>query len=349
MSVGIDDGAVNCVIDCAGARRGSRLFVVNETGAVEEPVVAAIAKAGRTAGAEVDILWADPIPEGNAEAIPESVLAAYGKGDIVVSHFPSLSREALHRHFPGETRVRVPNRARTQALLESDWARFPYSVQRDIAERLEARMAAGLRWQITSPSGTEVWGVFGESGGEVGNAYFVDAGEEGRARRNFPGGVHAPRACASLEGVIAVEYMDHVCQSPSEPPLLIEVKDNRVVGIAGGDGEGDAATAIRASDGWIDSWHAGVNPRTLVPVRRAENARKWFGFSHCSPAVMHFHLGRSHATTNLAAFGHTLSVEGEILYEEGRLMVFDDDQLCRAIRDSGMPEAMLRNREIAIW
>ena len=133
MSTELEAGAANCVIDCAGAGPGTRLFVVSETGAVDEAVADAIAAAGREAGARVESLWVDPIPKATPDAIPDAALAAYGEGDIVVSHFPSLTREALHPHFPGETRVRVPNRARSAALLGSDWARFPYSVQRACA------------------------------------------------------------------------------------------------------------------------------------------------------------------------------------------------------------------------
>jgi hypothetical protein len=350
VSAELEAGAANCVINCAGAGRGTRLFVVSEVGAVDDAVVDTIAAAGRDAGASVESLWVDPIPKPTPDAIPDAALAAYREGDIVISHFPSLTREALHPHFPGETRVRVPNRARSEALLGSDWARFPYSVQRAVAELLEEKMAPGRAWRITNPAGTDLKGVFGGAGGEVGAAFFV-AGEEGRARKNFPGGVHDPRACAELDGVITIEYMDHVGQAHDDPPLRVEVKGCRITQITGGAEDGKLRDAIAASDGWIDSWHAGVNPRTVSPVARGDNGRSWFGYSHCSPAIMHYHLGRSHETTNLASFGHSLSVEDEILYADGALgpAVLDDPAVAAAIKAAGLNHDLLATKAMGLW
>ncbi len=353
MSTVLEAGALNCVIDCAGVGPGVKLFVVSETGAADEAVTRAIAAAGRDAGANVEAFWVDPIAKSSPDAIPDQVLMAYGEGDIVISHLPSLTREALHPHFPGEVRVRVPNRARKEALLASDWARFPYGVQRAIASLLEEKMAPGRNWRITSPAGTDLHGVFGGAegpGGEVGAAFFV-AGEQGRARKNFPGGVHDPRACATLDGVLVVEYMDHIDQAEGDEPLRLEIKDCRITEITGGAAGGKLRDAIAASDGWIDSWHGGVNPRTLSPVARADNARSWFGFSHCSPAIMHYHLGRTHETTNLASFGHSLSVEGEALYTDGALApaILDDAKVAPSIKAAGLGEDKLATKPLDVW
>ena len=350
MSVKLEAGAANCVVNCAGARRGIRLFVVNEIGSVDEAVADTIAAAAQDSGALVESLWVDPIPKLAPDKIPEKVLNAYREGDVVISHIPSLTRESLHSHFPSETRVRVPNRARTVALLSSDWARFPYLVQCTIAKRLEEKMTPGRGWRITSPAGTDVKGLFGTAGGEVGAAFFVQ-GQQGRARKNFPGGVHDPRGCAELDGVIAVEYMDYVDQKQDDLPPRIEVKDCRITDITGGAGDGKLRAAIAASDGWIDSWHAGVNPRTVSPVNRHENGRSWFGYSHCSPAIMHYHLGRGHKTTNLASFCHSLSVDGELLYADGALCpaILGDAVVEAEIKASGMDYNMLESKAIALW
>lgn len=350
MSTELEAGAANCVIDCAGAGPDSRVYVLSEHGAVDDAVADTIAAAARDRGAAVESVWVDPIPKATPDTIPDAALAAYRRGDIVISHFPSLTREALHPHFPGETRVRVPNRARTESLLGSDWARFPYSVQRAIAELLEAKMAPGRPWRITSPAGTDLNGVFGGAGGEVGAAFFV-AGEQGRARKNFPGGVHDPRACGQLDGVLMVEYMDHVDQAEDDPPVRVEIKDCRITEISGGADDGRLRDAIAASDGWIDSWHAGVNPRTVCPVERRDNSRSWFGYSHCSPAIMHYHLGRSHETVNLASFGHTLTVDGETLYRDGNLAeaVLDNRSVSSAVKAANMSDDLLATKPLETW
>ncbi|MDX1482939.1 MAG: hypothetical protein R3229_00540 [Alphaproteobacteria bacterium] len=351
MSTELEGGAANCVIDCAGVNKDTRLFVVSETGAVDEAVADAVERAGRDAGARVETVWVDPIPKETPDAIPEAALTAYREGDIVISHFPSLTREALHPHFPGETRVRVPNRARTVELLSSEWARFPYGVQLALATRLQEKMTPGKSWRITSPAGTDLRGVFGGAGGLVGSAFFVDGGETGRARKNFPGGVHDPRASAELDGVLIVEYMDHVEQSEDDPPLRLEIKDCRITEITGGAEDGRLRDAIAASDGWIDSWHAGDNPCTLTPVTRGKNSRSWFGYGHCSPAIMHYHLGRTHETTNLASFDHTLVVDGETLYQDGQLGpdLLEDAIVADAIKAAEVSDDMLATRPMPMW
>lgn len=352
MATVMDDlaaGAANCVLDCAGTRAGQSLYVVSEKDAVEEAVVTAIAAAGAQAGAKVTLVWDDPISKEAPDAIPASVLAAYRDADVLVSHYPSLKREALVPHFGSETRVRVPNRARTAAMLGSDWARFPYGLQRAIATRLDALMVPGKTWRITSSAGTEVTGTFGEAGGTVGAAFFVDTGDEGRARRNFPGGVHSPRTCAVMDGVIVCEYLDNVTMSPDDPSLVIDLAGGSVRSVRGGDAAGRARASIEVSDGYIDSWHAGVHPRTMVPVSRRDNARAWFSYSHCSPEILHFHLGRSYDTTNVAVFHQTLEVDGTVLYDGGRLAVEADEVMAAAVARANVTADMLVNRDATRW
>jgi hypothetical protein len=344
---GLARGAANCVLDCGGVKAGQSLYVVSEKGAVEPAVVDAIVAAAEEAGARVTVVWGDAIPKAAPGAIPRAVLEAYTQADVLVSHYPSLAREALVPHFPGETRVRVPNRARTARMLASDWARFPYSLQRTIAARLDALMAPGQDWRVTTPAGTDVGGTFGEAGGVVGAAFFVDTGDDGRARRNFPGGVHSPRTCSALDGVIVCEYIDNVAMSVGDPPLRVEVAGGEADGLSGGTAA--VRKVLEDSDGRIDSWHAGVHPRTLVPMTRARNARQWFSYSHCSPDVLHFHLGRTHETTNIGVFGATLRVAGCVLYKDGRLMIAADPVLASAVAEAGVDAAFFENRPIGRW
>ena len=143
--------------------------------------------------------------------------------------------------------------------------------------------------------------------------------------------------------------MDNVPQSEDDPPLRVEIKDCRITAITGGGEDGKLRSAIEASDGWIDSWHGGVNPRTVIPVERVENGRSWFGFSHCSPGIMHYHLGHTHETTNIASFNPSLTVDGETLYADGHLAILDDPAVSRAIEDSGLSDEMLVTRALAFW
>lgn len=348
MSTALEAGAANCVIDCGGVRRGTRFFVVSEEGAVAKEVVSVIVAAAKHAGAIVEEVWGGKIPKDKANDIPKQVLEAYRDAEVIVSHYPSLKREALFEHFGNETRVRVPNRARTVELLSSDWARFPYGLQRAIAGALDGLMRPGARWELTSPAGTDLRGTFAATGGEVGAAFFVDT-EEGRARRNFPGGVHSPHNSADISGVIVCDYIDNVAMAKSDKPLRVEVKGSRILAVTGGDAAGAARALVEATDLWIDSWHAGVNPRTEVPVSRDEDAREWFSYSHCSPEINHIHLGRTHDTKNLGCLGHTLKIDGVTVYRDGELNFASCRELASLPELKSVDPSMLSNKAFAIW
>ena len=299
----------------------------------------------RDAGAKVDVIWADAHPKEKGAKINDKVFAAFRDADILVNHYHSLGRVALQDEFPAETRVRVPNRATTATLLGSSWARFPYGLQKALSESLEDVMSPGKRWRITSPAGTDLQGQFADADSALAQAYFQTDEDNNRARRNFPGGVHTPRISTGINGTLVAEYVDG---APADmPPLRLTVRDGKVVDVDGGDSEGLARLRVLEGDGYLDSWHSGINPKTVVPVKRSANPRKWYSYAHCSPRMVHFHLGRTHATINVACLGQTLEVEHRPVYENGVLVAVSDRRVDDALNryklgtDSLKTEAIL--------
>jgi hypothetical protein len=347
MNQEFESGVQNCVVDCGGVQRGQTVYVVSEDGAVDKQVAESVAASARDRGARVETIWGPKIPKESAADIPADVLNAYAQADVLFSHYPSLKREVLQPHFPGEARVRVPNRARTVALMSSPWAAFPYSVQRAAAVTVDSLSSPGKAWRITSPNGTDLRGWFGSRDSAVAQAYFVED-EGGRARRNFPGGVHSPVMAVATEGVIVADHLAGFKQMNKAAPLTLELKEGRVVSIKGGDGEGAMIAALRRTDGFIDSWHAGVNPMTIVPVARTENPVEWYSYSHCSPTIVHFHVGRSNAPIDVACFNHSMTIDGRQIYDRGRLLIWDHPDVAAAIKARNVPASMLENNAIAL-
>lgn len=337
-------GARNCVIDCAQIGKGASVAIVSETGTDEE-VVDAIAETARKAGARVDVIWAEPYAKDDpAAVIPENVFKAFRDAEILVNHYHSLSRVALQDRFPSETRVRVPNRAMTKSLLASSWARFPYGLQMAVSDVLDDAMAPGRRWRITSPGGTDLQGKFVEADSPLAQAFFQKDEDSNRARRNFPGGVHMPRISTGINGVLVAEYVDG---APAEmAPVHLTISEGRVVHVEGGDAEGRARARILQSDGYMDSWHCGINPKTVVPVARAANPRKWYSYAHCSPKMVHFHLGRTHATINVGSLNQTVEVEERPIYGNGTLVELRDSRIEDAVARYGLDADILRTESI---
>ncbi len=343
MAENITAGIENCVASCARVERGQSVYIVTEEGVADAAVVEALTESARDRGGNVQVVNGPAIPKERPEEIPPAVLDAYGRADVLFAHYPSLKREELHRHFPGEARVRVPNRARTVALMSSDWAAFPYSVQRALADTLDALSAPGRSWRITSPNGTDVRGTFGARESTVAQAYFVED-EGGRARRNFPGGVHSPVVAVAAEGVIVA---DHIAKFGGMPETVrLELKDGRVVSLE--DGDPSMHEALNATDGFIDSWHAGVNPKTIVPMARADNPVQWYSYSHCSPAIVHFHVGRSHDPVDVACFDQTIEIDGRTVYDDGKLTIWDEPEVESAANAARMADSMMVNTPMTL-
>jgi hypothetical protein len=343
----MEAGIGNCVEDCGAVERGQLVYVVTEEGAADKAVADALAERAKECGARVNVVWGPKILKDRPDEIPTDVLNAYANADVLFSHYPSLKREALHPHFPGEKRTRVPNRARTVELMATKWAAFPYSVQRAVATTIDTLSAPGKPWRITSPSGTDVHGTFGSAESTVAQAYFVEE-ESGRARRNFPGGVHSPVVALATEGVIVADHIATFGSMNQPARLTLELQDGCIVSIRGGDDEGRMLAALNKTDGFIDSWHAGVNPMTVVPYARASNPVEWYSYSHCSPMIVHFHVGRCHAPIDVACFNQSISIDGVKAYEAGQLMLWDIPAIEQAVKASHMPSDMLENSEISL-
>lgn len=345
MTSKLEQGATNCVVDCARVRKGNTMYIVNQENAVEENVSETVRKVAEAQGARTKIVWAKALPKGGKQ-VPEGVLEAFRMGDVVISHYPSLRREVLYSHVAGDNRSRATNRATTEDLLQSDWARFPYSLQLAIINTIDSMVTPGKKWRVTSPIGTDIQGVVGTGDSAVSQAYFVRGEDENRASKNFPGGVHTPVMSSGAEGVIYVDHANVPGGFPTAEPLRLELKEGRVVSIQGGDEAGQIRKELEKTDGFMDSWHAGTNPKTIVPCDRRIDPSSWWIYAHCSPMILHFHLGRSHAPVNVAVFNQTVYVEGRKIYEEGYLALSEEATIQKAIRYLGTDATWLSQTPI---
>jgi leucyl aminopeptidase (aminopeptidase T) len=340
MNKMLEEGAKNCAVDCARVRKGNQVYIVNETGAVDEEVSDIIQEIVEKEEAKAIVMWENPIAKGSSE-IPQRVLEAYTKGEVVISHFPSLKREALYSYVQGDTRPRATNRAVSVNLLQSEWARFPYSLQLVIIKAIDDILAQGKEWHITSPNGTDVKGRVGTSTSRVAQAYFARGEDDSRASRNFPGGVHTPLMSAETQGVIVVDHANVRGGFRPTELVRIELKEGKVTGIQGGDDTGTIITELEKTDGYLDSWHAGTNPKTMTPIKKVENPASWWTYVHCSPMVLHFHLGRTHTPVNVATFNQTVSIDGRKIYDQGKLAVLDEVEIQKVARNFDTPVTLL--------
>jgi hypothetical protein len=345
MNKRLQEGAKNCAVDCARVKRGNQVYIVNEVGAVDKEVSDVIQEIVEREQAKATVIWENPIAKGSTE-VPQHVLEAYTRGEVVISHFPSLKREALYSYVQGDTRPRATNRAVSVDLLQSEWARFPYSLQLVIIKTIDDILTQGKEWHITSPNGTDVKGKAGSLTSSVAQAYFARGEDDSRASRNFPGGVHTPLMSAETQGVIVVDHANVRGGFRPGEPVRIELKEGKVTGIQGGDDARTIIEELEKTDGYLDSWHAGTNPKTITPVKKDENPNSWWTYVHCSPTVLHFHLGRTHAPVNVAIFNQTVAIDGRKIYDQGKLALLNEGEIQKAATTFNAPVTLLEQSPI---
>jgi hypothetical protein len=78
----IRGGAENCVVDCARVRKGNQVYIVNQKGAVEEPVSDVIQQIVEREEAKAIVIWENAIAKGSSE-IPCVVLDASPTGTLL--------------------------------------------------------------------------------------------------------------------------------------------------------------------------------------------------------------------------------------------------------------------------
>ncbi len=334
----VREGVQNLVNHCSEVQAGEAVLVLNEAGKVEPEIADLVAEATKAAGAETYVLWGET-PDRSRPDIPKVLLSAFLSADKVIANF-SLNRAALDPHTRGRGIVQVNNGCRTPSLMSTAHATFHWGMVKAIYGRLEEIFAAGERWRITSPAGTDVSGQIGKTS-DVADAYFAAEAEASRFIRVFPGEVYTPVGCLDAEGTIVTEYINIRDTEPWAQPAVLTVKSSRVVRVEGGaeaerleaeidqgvKKHGDKATII-------DSWHGGMNPRARVPT--ADN--RTLAGATSGPGLMHFHVGRTLDPISAGVLNHTVEVDGRKLYEGGKLLILHDPKIREAAARYGIED-----------
>ena len=225
----------------------------------------------------------EPIPK-SSETLPKTLVGALLASDVAIIACLSLRREALHPYIKDKAVTRSGNAARTAELMCSEWARFSYALEQAIINKLDEIMDKARTWRITTPQGTDLRGEFAGKESVISGAYFERDDDNTRLSRSFPGGVHTPFNSTKISGVIVGEHLSGLAAPGNavaiEQPFRVEIKDNQIVSM-GGEDQGarilkrEIEERVEGAYQWVDSWHAGTNPKTIVPWERKKEPRVW--------------------------------------------------------------------------
>lgn len=360
-------GARNCVLNCGGVKEGDHVLILSliedHGNPADELAVQALEAAAQFAGAKVQILWTTGMEKGWWDDVPRTVVAAFGAADVVINNTISIGRPLrVIRDLTFRQGIdTVRNMASTVRILGSEWATFPYELSDEITRRVGLRLEAGSQYRVVHPNGTDITGHLGRPSISQSGMSQYDTLWRTVKNRPFPLGPHVPVTSLDANGVIVTDRSLPwearrlgVPEMRFSEPLRITVESNQMTNFEGG-AEADRfrrfyeemETKI-GEDAWnVSSWHAGTHPKAKVYYSPDENPDVWGRGEHNNPNVFHFHLGGSkvrkeydypymfHVSVEMDRA--TVFLDGEKLYDQGRLTVLEDEGLREYASQFGDP------------
>lgn len=325
-------GADNLLRACAGITAGSKVLFINEAAkGVDRSVVEYLEARARELGATVTSLWTGRAE--SPEAIPQDVMSAIDDSPCTIFNH-QLGPLLRLRPARGDG-VRVLNYATSWPLLESDFAHVPYGLWTAVMEGLVPEINRARRWRIQCPLGTDVSGTVPERApGAAGGGFTL---------RTFPMDTHPPVPAGEMSGRIVLRWLvtsamhDLGTEGISlDQPVTAVVTDGRIVDFVGGVGDTQAAESFLRSIGErygkdpfrVNSWHAGVNPRTRISFRPEQSLEQWMLLAHGSPRILHFHVVGEKVPGEISAtvVDATVTLDDRVAWDEGTLRLLEQDR-----------------------
>jgi len=319
-------GVINLVTNCTEVQLGEWVVIANEVDRVEPALAALIAEVVEEQGGRPETLWI-AVADGALSPAPEQVQTMLAADKVLAStrdltFFRRLLNDGRHSLLVG-------NLFQDRAGLASEHARYPWGLARAMYAHVEQRFGVGARWQLTSPSGTDLTGLVGDH--SVRASYLED--ERPDRSRSFHSGAYTPIASTEAEGQLVSQFTGGPARIPCEDPPVLAIEGNRIASIEGG----------RDDPRWVEQYRRDLDAKTQRFGERASVVDSFHGGAHPSaefvrsilgngcPLYMHFHLGRTTGKPGdyLAAelSEYTLEVDGKVLFDRGQLAILDDPEI----------------------
>ena len=318
-------GAANLLREAVGVKPGDRVLLVEEPAARGfycPSVGAAIEQEALALGARVHRARIDP--EQRPVRIPPAVAAQMAKVEHAV-FANRLSDYSRFESLPGEC-SRTQCYALDAAMLDSAFCTASHSLLTQLLRRLEAHLLAAREWRITCALGTQLSGVFEQTGSDDFSLSL------------FPVTTFRPVSCATATGTVVLSRWLMPGGAPKMPAQTLMLDDIVTAEVRGGllagvHGHEPAVAAVEAhydrvsgtlgvNRNRVHSWHAGINPLTRWPTPASHSLERWGAVSFGSPRYLHFHTcgDEPPGEVTWSVFNPTVTVDGEALWRDGEFV-----------------------------
>lgn len=321
-----DDGARNMLENCAGARPGDHLLILQEDPALgfyEQGLAESVAYVARDLGLSVSCERVPFSPEG--ADLPASVQARMTAADHVL-YLARLGDQTRFRPGPAAERSIICF-ALDRAAFASAFATVPHGAMLALKAAVTEALLAAHEIRVTCPLGTDFGGRIAPPADRL-----PDVG-----MKRFPMSIFAPLPMAGFRGRVALSRFlvgsGSVYYDPFALPLdgvcHVRFDGTRTLGF---DGPAALCDSIRAhvarvagslglDGGFVHSWHAGLHPGCAFPGRALDAPGRWGGSAFGNPRILHVHTCGDHAPGEICwnVFDPTVMLDGVPVWEAGRL------------------------------
>jgi hypothetical protein len=360
-------GCRNLLINYGGIKSGDEVVILSELAPSVEPiVVSAQAAVLEQLGAQFHILWTPRLTAGWWQDLSSVVRGAIAEADVVVQNMVSIGKTHLLDLMLERGVRRIRNYATDVAVMSSDWARFPVEVQDHLELVINSRLADSKTFRVTTADGTD---IIGEIAPRIA-PWRRDTKRSGGLNVTFPPGVFRASEVQNANGVLWVHATYPwgarrvgLSETRFSKPVKLFVEDNRVVNIEG-DHEAELyrrlfeyhVASIGQDSYKIDSFHSGSSPRAFTPMAPQQDPDRFDHLIHEHESWFHFHIGslsdkearktQQALHVNAVLNEPTVYLDGEKVWDKGRLEIWDSDELRSIASKYGDPEVISASRPI---
>ncbi|TAN27486.1 MAG: hypothetical protein EPN30_03745 [Actinomycetota bacterium] len=261
---------------------------------------------------------------------------------------------------------RIRNYATDVAVMSSAWARFPVEVQDYLELTINPLLAESRTFRVTTAEGTDI-------SGEI--APWVIPWQRATKRSGgqnvtFPPGMFRPSRVQNANGVIWVHATYPwgarrvgLPEIRFTNPVKLFVENNHVVNFEGG-WEAEAyrrlfeyhVSSIGQDAYKIDSFHSGSSPLAFTPLAPQQDTDRFDHLIHEHESWFHFHIGslsdkqasktQQAQHVNAVLNEPTVYLDGEKVWDRGRLEIWQSPELRKIAEKYGDPDALTVPRSI---
>lgn len=348
-------GAFSLLNECVELKKGESLLIVEEEvslGYYDHEAPESVEQAARTLGARVEVLEV-PGPLDFQET-PEKFLQKIAGFDHVVffSRIGDQIRFANNAQLPDITMVYTLG----YEMLESNFGTACYRGMLQIKEAIDDAFLRASEVTVTCPLGTRL----------SGKPQWPHAEHHDVTIKRFPMLVPVPVPCEGLRGSVVIsrfligtgahEYAPYTVMLDND--VKAEIENSRIIRFSGDTQScqrveqhyDHVASLFDIDPYYAHSWHAGIHPGCSYLEPAQNNLQRWSGAAFGNPRLMHVHTCGNYAPgeISLNIVDPTISVDGVLLWEEGRLYPWRLPACCKIFTRHPHLEALFSNPDTEI-